>query len=220
MKRRNNKGIATWLKWLLGIMAVGFVLCLATCGVVGYFGYQAFSDATNPDKIKGVTGSIVSMKELPPSYSYVFGSDMFGVMPMVLLKNEKAKMTYMIMRLPNKDGSSMTADKLVEQMAEQGVQTAGPGAQGKMTMEVQDKGKTQVGGVEMPYIIGVSENKSTGAKQPSFMGCVMPSPDTATLVVAGSEDTGAQKLDMNEVNSFLSNIESFKAAPPLPGAGK
>lgn len=209
MKRRNNKGIATWLKWLLGIMAVGFVLCLATCGTIAFIGFQGVKDAMDPEKAKGVAASVADIKELPPTYKYSFGWNMMDLMTMVAVQNTAAKITYMIIKVPNADG--MTADQFVERMATEGVPTAGGGAgQSKTTIEVKEKGKTRVGNVEMPYIIGISENSNTGKKQPAFLGCVMPSADSAVLICAASEEEG-KPIDMNEVNGFLSNITSFKA---------
>lgn len=209
-KSRNNKGIATWLKWLLGIMVVGFVLCLATCGAIGFFGYQTVQDAMNPEKAEKVAHNVADIQSLPPTYKYTFGMDMMGVMTMVAINNTATKMTYMLIKVPTTQAENQpkTADEFVEQMATQGVPQAG-GSSGKTTIEVKEKGKTKVGGVDMPYIVGISENSNTGKKQPAFLGCVMPTKETAILVCAAGEDE-TKPIDMAEVNSFLSNIKSFK----------
>lgn len=205
---RNNKGIATWLKWLLGIMAVGFVLCLATCGTVFYVGYQEVQKAMDPENAKKVVAKMVTMKELGPPYKYAFGFDMFGMLPMVAVQNESTKTTYMLIKVPNSDSKVTSADQLVEQIAERGVSTPGAGGSSSTTtIEVEKKGKTTVGGMEMPYILGMSENKSTGKRSPAFMGCVLPTPDAAVTVYAASEDD--KPIDMTEVEAFLSNITSF-----------
>lgn len=213
MKRRNsrnNKGIATWLKWLLGIMAVGFVLCLATCGAIGFFGYQTMQDAMNPEKAETVANTVVDIQKLPPSFKYTFGMDMMGVMTMVAVNDTTNKTTFMLIKVPTAQAANQpkNADEFVEQMATEGVPQAGASG-GKTKIEVKEKGKTKVGGVDMPYIIGISENSSTGKKVPAFLGCVMPTKETAIMVCAASEDE-AKPIDMNEVNSFLSNIKSFK----------
>jgi hypothetical protein len=209
-KRRNNKGIATWLKWLLGLMAVAFVLCLATCGLGGFFVYQAFQDGTDPVKAEKVANTIVQIKQLPPNYKYSFGMDMM-VMTMVVVTNSSNKMTYMLFKVPTSTAQGAnqpkSADEFVEQMAAQGVPTAG-GSGSKTTITVKEKGKTKVGNTEMPYIIGVSQS-SSGKQQPAFLGCVMPTKDEAILVCAATEDE-SKPIDMTEVNGFLSNIESFK----------
>jgi hypothetical protein len=207
-RRRNNKGIATWLKWLLGIMAVGFVLCLATCGTIAWFGYQEIQKMVDPGNIKKVIAEMATVKELPPTYKYAFGMDMFGMMPMAAVQNESTKTTYMLIRVPNTDGKVTSAEQLVEQIAERGVPTASSsGSQSTTTIEVKEKGKTTVGGLEMPYILGTSENKSTGKRSPAFMGCVLPTPDAAVTIYAANEDD--KPIDMNEVNAFLSNITAF-----------
>lgn len=210
-KSRNNKGIATWLKWLLGIMAVGFVLCLATCGAVGFFGYQTVQDAMNPEKAEKVANTVADIQSLPPTYKYTFGMDMMGVMTMVAVNNTANKMTFMLIKVPTTQAGANqphNADEFVEQMANEGVPQAGASG-GKTKIEVKEKGKTKVGGVDMPYIIGMSENSSTGKKVPAFLGCVMPTKETAIMVCAASEDE-AKPIDMNEVNGFLANIKSFK----------
>ncbi|MDZ4833721.1 MAG: hypothetical protein SGJ27_08060 [Candidatus Melainabacteria bacterium] len=216
MKRRNsrnNKGIATWLKWMLGIMAVGFVLCLATCGAVGFFGYQQIQNAMNPENAQKVAGTIVTIKPLPTNFKYSFGMDMM-VMTMVAIQDTKGKVTYMLIRIPTTGQTAnepKSADEFVDQMAAQGVPTAGN--TGRTTIEVKEKGKTKAAGVDMPYIIGISENKSSGKKLPAFLGCVMPDKNTAIMVCAASEDED-KPINMVEVNDFLSNIQEFKAVTP------
>lgn len=208
--RRNNKGLATWLKWLLGIMAVGFVLCLATCGTAAYFTFQTVQDAMKPENAEKVANTVVDMPTLPTSYKYTFGMDMMGVMTMVVINDNADKMTYMLIKVPTSQSGSepATADEFVEQMATQGVPQAG-GTGGKTKIEVKEKGKTKVGGVEMPYIIGISENSKNGKSQPAFLGCVMPTKETAVMVCAAAEDSD-KPIDMNQVNGFLNNIKSFK----------
>lgn len=208
-QRRNNKGIATWLKWLLGIMAVGFVLCLATCGTGAYFIFQEAKKAVDPEHCKEVASKIVTMKELPANYKYGFGTDFMGVMTMVAVQNETTNTTFMLIKVPNSDKVT-SADELVEQIAERGVATpSADGGSSQTRIEVQEKGKTTVAGVEMPYIMGLSSNKSTGKQLPSFMGCVMPNSDSALIVYASSDDE-KKPLNLAEVNSFLANITEFK----------
>ncbi len=211
MTRRNNKGLATWVKWLLGILIVGFALTLATCGAGAFIVYQQIQKAMDPVNVQQVASQLATIKELPPSYKYAFGMDFMGAMTIVAVQNETAKMTYMLIKVPNTDG--MSADQFVEQMAQKGVPTAGAGGQSTTKIEVKDKGKTPVGGTEMPYIVGISENSSSGKKQPAFMGCVMPSKDTAVLVAAVSNEEETKPIDVNEVKNFLGLIEAFKGNP-------
>ncbi len=213
MTRRNNKGLATWVKWLLGILIVGFALTLATCGVGGFLLFQGVQKAIDPANAKQVASQMATIKDLPPTYKYAFGMDFMGAMTIVAVQNEAAKMTYMLIKVPNTDG--MTADQFVEQMAQKGVPTAGASGQSTTKIEVKDKGKTPVGGTEMPYIVGISENSNSGKKQPAFMGCVMPSRDVAILVAAVSnEEETTKPIDINEVKNFLSMIERFNSGTP------
>ncbi len=208
LNRRNNKGIAPWLKWLLIIMVVGVVLLVATCGIGGYFLMKQFGNIADPAAAKQMASGIATIRELPANqYKYAFGMDMFGLCKIVGIQDEQSGIQFTLITMPNKE-KGLTADQLVSQMAQQGVPTGGAssGSSSTTKIDVKSQGKTQVGGMEMPYITGIAEGKN-GEKKPAFIGCVLPSSEMAVLVCAFS-DTGTD-IDMAKVKNFLSYIENF-----------
>lgn len=208
MKRRNNRGIAAWLKWLLIIMVAGTVLLLATCGIIGYMGYNMVSKAMDPVASKELAGTMVTINELPPNYKYAMGMDLFGACTIVCIEDSSVKMYYMLMKLPAKE--KLTAEQMIDQAAAEGVPTATPGGgQGTAKMEVKTKGKTTVGGVEMPYIVGIAEN-SQGTRNPAFLGCVCPNDSTNILILAMHTGQDATEINVDQVKQFLAQITSFK----------
>ncbi len=174
MKRRNQRGLATWAKWLIGIVVGGTVLLLATCSIVGFALYSQFGKMLDPDNAKQVTAQIATVKELPPRYKYSLGLDFFGQMTLVAIEDQEAKLLISLIKLPNQD-AEMTQEKFVEQIAEAGVPTASStGQQSTAKIEIINKGSMPVGGQEMPYVIGMTVNQNTGDKVPAFLGCSIP----------------------------------------------
>lgn len=202
---RNQRGLATWAKWLIGILATFLVLGLATCGIACFVGFNFVKDATNPDKAKALAGTMVSISDpLPAPYEYKMSFDMMGV-KFVTIMDSNTEYSYSFVKMPNTKQSDMSPEDMVESMAVQGVPSGGSG--GTTKIDVKSKGKMTVGGTEMPYVIGDTTNK--GQKVPSLMGVIKTGDGHLVMIIAMASPNSTD-LDLNQVQKFFSMITAFK----------
>lgn len=206
MYRRNQRGLATWAKWLIGIFATFLVLGLATCGIIGFATFNTVKDAMNPEKAKELASTMVTIKDpLPAPYEYKLGMNILGTVSFVTIMNDDKQYTYSLVQMQNNDSPDVTADELVEQLASQGVPSGTSGAASKI--DVQDKGSMTVAGKEMPYVIGSADNK--GQKVPALMGVVVPESKKVLMLIVFGPATNSS-VDLEETKNFFQNIEAFK----------
>lgn len=210
MRTRNQKGLATWVKVLLAVVALGFVV-LVGLGIAGFmFVTDLSKKATKPEYVKEVTQTIAKIDELPSGFKYQMGIDAMG-MSIVALLNEDEKLSVMLMKLPQAPGAEKP-DQIVDKYAERGVPTVGmpsgggQGTGGASPMQIKDKGKLTVGGEEMPYAIGESEIKGTKVAQ--LIGCVVPKAGNKTVLFIGQTLDGSP-YKMEPTKQLLSSIKGF-----------
>lgn len=213
MRRRNQRGLATWAKWLIGIVVGGTILLLATCSVGGYLLYSQFKDTMDPGHAKEVAATIVDLEELPPRYEYTMGLDVFGQASFIAIQDKPSKLFLTIIKMPNKE-KGMTSEKIVEQLAETGVNAVPGQTQTAGSIEVKSKGALPVAGQEMPYVMGDSFNKSTGKQAPTFVGCVLPTPEEAILICAVRNDSEEQSTSNEGVSKDEAKDNSKEEAAP------
>lgn len=203
--RRNQMGIATWLKWVIGIVVGGMLLSLAACGVIGLTLYSTMKDMMDPATVKERMAKIVDADIPFDRYEPYMCLDI-PLVPLTIssVNDKQTKVTYMLIKAPNKEGQ--TNEELLEQFAQTGVPTASTSGQSSMQIGITSKGKSKVAGAEMPYILG-STNSEQGT-QPVYLGLLLPDPKQATLICAIGE--AGKELDLKQVNEFLAKIKAFK----------
>lgn len=200
---RNNFGLATWAKWLIGVLIGLFILTIGGLGLGALFVWNFASQATNPEAAQKVAASILVLdKPLGEDYKYTMGLEIPGLFSLASVEDETSKVTYSFIKMKaEKEG--VTAEEMVEQIASR-VPT-GSGETSSMT--VQDKGAMQVAGIEMPYLTGVLASKSS--EMPALLGCVMPSNDKVLLLMALNSDSESP-IDVEAARAFFSRIKAFK----------
>ena len=220
---RSQRGLALWIKIVLGIFAAGALIAIvATFMVVGLV-----KDAMDPKKTQSVANKIITLED-PLKGPYVYGRMNFSAMgfSMALLNNTESNALYILMQIPKKDDSS--AQKLIDSVAKgealpspgAGGAAPAPGSTTKSTMNVEKQGVLDVGGKKMYYVLGKAAKSatttatskveaSTGATVETFFGAADPkTPGSVTVLMVQQQDE-SKHLTLDEVKTFLSNIKAL-----------
>ena len=67
MTMRNQKGLATWVKILIGVMIVGFISVIAIVGSLWYVGTNIAKDLTDPVKICAAANTLAKFEDPLPT---------------------------------------------------------------------------------------------------------------------------------------------------------
>ena len=119
--------------------------------------------------------------------------------------DDSTQYNFSLVKMPKSEKTNLSAEQMLDQLATSGVPA---GASGQTTkIDVKSKGKTTVGGVEMPYVVGITSSK--GSQVPSLMGIVPASDGGLVMVIAMAPPT-ATEIDMEQCNKFFSTISSFR----------
>ncbi|HEY9784929.1 MAG TPA: hypothetical protein V6D17_05960 [Candidatus Obscuribacterales bacterium] len=164
--------------------------------------------AMDPQYVKQVAQKIAKIDDpLPPGFNYQMGLDLMG-MSIVSITNPDARFNLMLMKLPQ-SASAENPDNIIEKYAESGVPTVGAGRQQGATsqpMEIKSKGKTTVGGEEMPYAIGETQGEKN-EKMQQLLGVIVPKGGKETVVVIGQSADGNYNMQLTE--KLFSAIKGF-----------
>ncbi len=204
---RDQKGLATWVKVLIGVMIVGTISIIGLiAGGVFFFG-SAMKDIMDPAKVKTTAESIAKFSEpLPTGWKFGMALNMFGT-SVAMLNNEKDNMTVTLLKLP-RTGKEISSDEVIEGYADKGVPNMS-GVDPEKTsakVNIKDRGKLTVGGEEMNYVTGYSERG--GKKFSQLIGCVMPKSTQNAVIIQGvcldSED-----YKLAQTKALLNSIKGF-----------
>lgn len=207
MAMRNQKGMATWVKILIGVMIVGFISVVAIVGSAWYFGSAMVKDMTDPAKIRATANTLAKFEDpLPGGWTIQSALDLMGMK--VLIAMQKPGKTYITMlSMPKGGKDATTADQVIDEMAVKGVNVPNVGvsshksASGPIT--ISSKEKMMVGGEEMVY--GLGKNSDDGE---TLLGCILPKGSSSAIIISASGvDNG--KLDMEGTKTFLGAIKGF-----------
>ena len=205
MYRRDKRGLATWAKWLIGILATLIVLGIGGCGILFFTIYKFGQDAMDPDKAKAVAQEMVTIADpLPAPFEYKMGMNMMGYVSLVTIADENSSYTYSLVKMQKPDGEKVSAEELVDQMAVEGVPS---GQSATKKIDVTGKGSTPVAGIDMPYVVGTTLS-NTGEKQPALMGAVVKDKDVLMLIVIGP--SSQESIDLEQAKKFFELITAFK----------
>jgi hypothetical protein len=221
---RNQHGLATWVKIILSIFALG--LLVAIVGSICLVGF--FKDMTDPKKTQEVANKIVTLAEpLPGPFEYGrMNISMFGYSG-ALINNSSTNALFFLIKSPRKDGED-NAQKTMDKVAkgEAGLpDTSGalPGSNtsagaGKSNMNVESQGVLDCGGTKLYYVMGKSVAKrpsgdtANGAKPAeveTFLGGADGKDPHYGIFIMGQQLDPNKHLTMDEVNAFLFNIKAI-----------
>lgn len=204
-RKRNQRGLATWAKWLIGVVAVVMVLGIGIFCVLGLFAYNAVKDATNPEKARELAATMVTIKEpLPERYEFKVGMNIMETVKFVTIEDSTDNYSYSFVDMIQQPGEKVSAEELVEQLAIKGVPSSS-GSSAKI--EVQEKSSMTVAGVNMPYVMGITENK--GQEVPALMGVIIPNEKNVLMLIVISPP-GSKTVDIEKAKQFFNCITAFK----------
>lgn len=209
MKVRNQKGLATWVKVLLGVVVVGFLAIVGLVVAGGFFIADITKKSVDPQYIQQVSQSIAKIDELPQGFKYQMAFDALGASA-VTIANPSEQLSIILMKLPPPPGKA-TAEEVVQEYAERGVptvsmpqQTDGGATVTSGPLDVKDKGKLAVADKEMAYVIG----DARGKKVQGMIGCLLLQDPPRTIILVGQEQ-GGNPYDFDKTKELLSAIKSF-----------
>lgn len=212
---RNMRGMATWLKVLLIVFALGAVGIVALIGGIWYLA----SKATNPAELQKVAESMLSFDgPLPDKFKYTFGFSAGGT-GVVAIMDQQDKALYTLFSVPPSSKSESTPDAVIDGIAKGSGAPTAPGApgapsaaQGKFT--VIERGTMDVGGLKMPYANGMTESASsaTPTSMGQFWGACQPAPGKGMVILMVTATTPGDegKLSVDKVKTFTGHITAFK----------
>jgi hypothetical protein len=225
---RNQYGMATWLKIVLCVFAVG--LLTAIVGSICMISF--FKDMTDPIKTQAVANKIVTMVEpLPPPFEYgPVNISMFGYSG-ALINNTASKAVFFVIKTPKKAGDNAKAimDKVAKGEAGlpdgKGGMPGNAGGGSNNNMNVEDQGELDCGGTKLYYVFGKAVAKSPGGavggpsgteggpksvEVETFLGGADPPKDqNSETFVMGQQQDPNKHLSMDEIKNFLSVIKEI-----------
>lgn len=203
---RNEKGLATWVKVLIGVMIIGTISILVIVGASVWFVGSAVKDLADPAKVRATTDSIAKFED-PLPQGWKFGMALpFGPISIAMLTHEKSGLNVTLLKMPS-GGKEMTTDMVVGEYSQKGVpNVSGDTTKPTAPITVQNKGNLTVGGEPLAYAVGVSN--SGGKKFSQFIGCVIPKSNSSVIIVQG-QCLKSEEYPLEETKALLSSIKSF-----------
>ena len=204
---RNQKGLATWVKVLIGVMIIGTIAFIVLIAGGVYFIGGAMKQMQDPAQVRTTAESIAKFSEpLPTGWKFTVALNMFGT-SIAVLSNDKENLSITLLKMPRAE-KDMDANTVVETYAEKGVPSM-HGADAKKTsakLNIKDRGKLNVGGEEMIYATGSSQSGDDTFSQ--LIGCIMPKGSKQALIVQGVA-LGSEKYKLEETKTLLNSIKGF-----------
>lgn len=204
---RNQKGLATWVKVLIGVMVIGTISIVGIIGAGVFFAGSAMKDMMDPAKVKATVDTIAKFEDpLPAGWKYGMALNLLGT-SVGVVTNEKEKLNVTLLKLP-RAGKEMTTEVILGEYADKGVPNISGMDPEKSSapLSVTDKGKLTVGGEEMAFVSGESNRGSTKFSQ--FIGCVMPKANHSVIIIQGVS-LESEKFKLEPTKKLLSAIKSF-----------
>jgi hypothetical protein len=205
---RNQKGLATWVKVLIGVMVIGTISIVGIIGAGVYFIGSSVKDLQDPAKIKATINSIAQFQDpLPAGWKFGMGLNVFGMTSVAQITNEKAKLNIMLLKLP-RGGKDATSEVVLNEYAEKGIPNVSGASSDTSSapLSIKDKGKFTVAGEEVNFVSGESERGSEKFSQ--FIGMVAPKSNSSTILIQGT-CLGSDSYNLEETKKLLSAIKSF-----------
>jgi hypothetical protein len=201
--------MATWVKVLLVIFGLGFVLTLAG-GITLFF---MVKNTIDPKNVQTVAESLVTFDgPLPERYRYTAGSKIM-TMSFVVITDNTDKLLYSIIGVEGDNKAEVTAESLVDGVSKGKNMPAMPNGGGNSTINAKEKGTLDVAGLKMPYVAGTSTS-SQGVTVASFFGVAKPKTSGKMIFLmvqgGGADGEDAKAVSKEKVLEFTSHIKAFK----------
>lgn len=207
IRSRNQRGLATWVKVLIGVMIIGTISFIILIAGGVYFIGGAMKQMGDPAQVKANAESIAKFAEpLPAGWKFTVALNMFGT-SIAVVNNEKEDLQITFLKLPRSD-KDMDANAIVDSYAEKGVPSM-QGADPQKTsakVNIKDRGKLTIGGEEMNYATGSSERGSEKFSQ--LIGCIMPKGSKQAVIVQGVS-LGTEEYKLEQTKTLLNSIKGF-----------
>jgi hypothetical protein len=199
MANEKRGGLPLWAKIVIAAVILFFVGgATLVIGGAMFFGNMA-KHMADPAYAAQVISKIADVQNPLPAGVKYQGAMEIAEIPMVLIQvGDNTVLT--LMKYPSKQG--MTAEQFAQEMAEKG--TPSPG-QASSRITVTSKGKQNVGGEEMAYVLG--NTSARGKDVPALIGGVVPKGKDKTVLIMGQ--TNGAAYDMAGTEKFLGAIKSF-----------
>lgn len=213
MRKRAQRGLATWAKWAIGIGVVMAFLGLGAFSVISWDYFTHLSaEIMDPEHAEQVAGTIAAIGELPEQYQYTCGLELPSWSPVsgaeALISDQSNHLEWVLTKFRG-DAYGSSADELLDNQARSGMSILNPSGQQEIyKFDVRKKGKVQVGGVNAPYILGVAKSQA-GVRKSAFACCILPD-KVHMVIISGMSPTPDQPVTMKAVSAFLNYIESFQ----------
>ncbi len=204
---RNQKGLATWVKILIGVMVIGTISVVVIIGGLVYFAGSSMKSMMDPTKVKATANTIAKFDDpLPTGWKYTMGLDLLG-MSVAVLNNDSENLNLTFLKLP-KGGKDISNEEILGEYAEKGVPNISgvDAAKTSAPLTVKERGKLTVGGEEMPFVSGESSSKGNTFSQ--FIGCVIPKANPQVIIVQGIS-LKSETFKLEAAKKLLSAIKSF-----------
>src|SRR5262249_28675916 len=110
--KRNQRGLAGWVKVLLAVVIVGFIVCAIAVVGIGSLFMNTAKSMMDPSKIKEVASQIATFPEpLPGDFKYIMGIDVMGVKT-VSMQSAQTGQSLTFMTVPQ-DKAARTPDETI-----------------------------------------------------------------------------------------------------------
>jgi hypothetical protein len=227
---RNQRGLALWIKIVLGIFVTGFIVA-CVCGLLVM---NVIKDAMDPKKTEAVANQICTFeKPLPAPFEYGRFNLNVGGFVIALVNNTESNALYILMNVPKTEKATdaqSTIDQISKGESLPSVNGAGAASGVKSKMQVESKGTFDVAGKKLYYVLGKAPKSSTGATGAgskagdatktaqagdagqtveTFFGAADPqNPKTQTLIMVQQPEV-EKHLSLDEIKAFLKTIKSI-----------
>jgi len=204
---RNQRGLATWVKVLIGVMIIGTIgfIVLIAGGV--YFVGGAMKQMNDPAQVRSTVDSIAKFSDpLPTGWKFGIALNMFGT-SIAVVNNDKESLMVTLLKLPRSD-KDIDPTSVIESYAEKGVPSVGGTEAGKTSakLNIQQRGELTVAGEKMSYVTGYSERGSSRFSQ--MIGCVMPKATKEAIIVQGVT-LNSEEYKIEQTKTLLGSIKGF-----------
>lgn len=188
-----------WVKILLGVLAVGIVLIIGATVAVTMFAGDLMKKASDPAEISKTVNSFADIPQLPSGFEYQMQMD-FSILKFVSIKHGD-DMNLILGVIPL-ESQADNAEAIMAQLDKKQVT-------GSKDFKVVESGNETVGGENLLYKIGTSEDVKSGNRVPTMLGIVTPKGWSKKAVFVFGTQMSGENYDMASTKQFLGSIKGF-----------
>lgn len=206
---KQTSSLPVWSRLLIALVAICSITSTTILVSASYVGINFLSKSRNPQYIRTVFNSIVSLKEpLPETFSYEMAADLLGTKSVTLLHhlsseqkdNKQSKTVLILNQLPTDNtfqgdtmGLTRAVTKKITPMLAPEFQTTA-------------EGEAPVANETMYFILGTAMDNTQGQEARALVGCIRTKAQK-TYIVFGL--TPGSVYDMKGTKELLNSIAAF-----------